>query len=106
MLLPQGNYAARVWYHEAIDTWVVWNFYFRDGTTRGEHLLPPPKEIVVADSGLLRLRSYRGFDWKVTSTARGDDLTPLEPLFGRPDTVCETMPPGVSSKHPRDSRRS
>lgn len=89
VLLPQGNYAARVWYHKATDTWVVWNFYFRDGTIRGEHLLPPPKELVVADTGLLRLRSYRLFDWQVTSTASGEGLTPLEPLFGRPDAVCD-----------------
>jgi beta-fructofuranosidase len=94
VLLPQGNYAARVWYHEEDDTWLVWNFFFKEATVRGEHLLPPPKEIAVMDSGHLRLRSYRGFDRKVTAVASGAELMPLEPLFDHPGTTCDDEPAG------------
>ena len=100
VLLPQGNYAARVWYHEEFDTWLVSNFFFREATVRGEHLLPPPKEIAVMDSGHLRLRSYRGFDAKVTTVAEGAELMPLEPLFDHPGTTCEDDPAGCLLEAP------
>ena len=88
VLLPQGNYAARVWYYEEGDIWVVWNFFFREATVHGERLLAPPKEIAVTESGQLRLRSYRGFDRTVESVVQGSALTPLEPLFDHPGTTC------------------
>jgi len=100
VLLPQGNYAARVWYHDQTDTWLVWNFFFREASVRGEHLLPPPKEIAVMDSGRLRMRSYRGFDSKVTTVARGGALMPLEPLFGHPGATCEDDPAGCTLEAP------
>jgi len=100
VLLPQGNYAARVWYHEEIDCWLVWNFFFREANVRGEHLLPPPKEVAVMDSGHLRMRSFRGFDQKVTAVATGAELMPLEPLFDHPGTTCEDGPAGCLLEAP------
>ncbi len=100
VLLPQGNYAARVWYHEDTDTWLVWNFFLREASVRGEHLLPPPKELVVADSGLLRLRSFHGFDEKVIKEARGSELMPVEPLFGVPGATCQNDPAGCLLEAP------
>jgi beta-fructofuranosidase len=46
------------------------------------------------DSGHLRLRSYRGFDTKVTAVAKGAELMPLEPLFDHPGTTCVDEPAG------------
>ena len=100
VLLPQGNYAARVWYLEATDTWIVWNFFFRGATVLGEHLLPPPKEIAVTESGQLRLRSYRLFDRTVTASRKGPELMPLEPLFGQPGATCEDGPQGCVLEAP------
>jgi beta-fructofuranosidase len=94
VLLPQGNYAARVVYHEAFGVWLVWNFFFREGSVRGENLLPPPKEVAVTDAAHLRMRSFRGFDHKVTGTAAGSELMPLDALFDRPGATCEDGPDG------------
>jgi beta-fructofuranosidase len=81
VLLPQGNYAARVC-HDG-DRWLVWNFFFKGKVTDGEHLLPPPKELRSDADGELYLRSFRGFDQRVKRTAEAGDLLPLEILFGQ-----------------------
>jgi beta-fructofuranosidase len=82
VLLPQGNYAARVSQDE--DTWLVWNFFFKGLTTKGQHLLAPPKELVVDENGELRLKSFAGFDKLGTKTLPLAKLTPVEFLFDNP----------------------
>ena len=42
VLMPQGNYAARV--SQTKDTTLIWNFFFKGLTTSGDHLMAPPKE--------------------------------------------------------------
>jgi hypothetical protein len=39
VLLPQGNYAARV--SRDGDKYLVWNFFFKGLTTKGQHLMAP-----------------------------------------------------------------
>ena len=82
VLLPQGNYAARVSQDE--DNWLVWNFFFKGLTTKGQHLLAPPKVLVVDDKGELRLKSFAGFEKLVTQTLHLAELAPLELLFDNP----------------------
>ena len=79
VLLPRGNYAARVCRDEA--RVLVWNFYIRGKREDTQHLLPPPKEIVRAENGNLRLKSYKGFDETVYETLELSDIAPLEPQF-------------------------
>lgn len=90
VLLPQGNYAARVSRDDG--RWLIWNFFYKGLTTRGEHLLAPPKELVVSESGKLRLKSYFRFDDIITNTHAASDLAPLEPLFGNPHASSDTQP--------------
>jgi beta-fructofuranosidase len=82
VLLPQGNYAARVSGED--DRWLVWNLFFRGLTTQGKHLLAPPKELVVNSNGELRLKSFYGFDDLVHETYSASELAPLETLFDNP----------------------
>lgn len=81
VLLPQGNYAARVC-HDG-DRWLVWNFFFKGDVREGNHLLPPPKELRSDEDGQLYLRSFHGFDGRVTGISKGGEILPLERLFGR-----------------------
>ena len=88
VLLPRGNYAARVLVDEGDGRVLVWNFFNKGGDIGGDHLLPPPKEILVTDSGALHLATYREFDNTVTGMERQDDLTPLDALFANPTAGC------------------
>jgi beta-fructofuranosidase len=88
VLRPRGNYAARVFTDDTRDLALIWTFFYVGGDIGGDHLLPPPKELQVTDSGALRLVSYRGFDDKVTAVENGDDISPLDGLFGNPAAVC------------------
>ena len=92
VLLPQGNYAARVAEDPATGDLLVWNFFtVNNGHTMGDRFLPPPKRIDVDESGRLTLRSFAGFDGRVVDVAEGAALTPLEPLDepARPGAVVE-----------------
>lgn len=82
VLLPQGNYAARISWDG--QRYLVWNFFYKGLTTKGEHLMAPPKELVADDRGELRLKSFTGFDELVTKTYSTADLTPLQKLFDVP----------------------
>lgn len=90
VLLPQGNYAARV--SSGPDgNLLVWNFFFSQGDIRGDRLLPPPKRLVVDDTGRLRLKSFSGFDDRVTASLEPNALTPLDQLLGYTDVPEEAM---------------
>lgn len=89
VLLPQGNYAARVC--RMGERLLVWNFFFRGG--HDVHLLPPPKEIVRAPDGELRLTPYHGFNARVEEALGPQALLPLEPLYG--GAVGESLQDGA-----------
>jgi beta-fructofuranosidase len=94
VLLPQGNYAARV--SREGDQILIWNFFFKGLTTRGYHLMAPPKELVLDENGALRLRSFCGFDKLTTETLTASELTPLQALFSNPRGA--TSYPGTSCR--------
>lgn len=91
VLLPSGNYAARICDEDGRLT--VWNFFYIRSDIKGTgNMLPPPKELVVHDDGQLSLRSFRGFDAMVTATHGADDLGPLRVFSndpGRRDSSTE-----------------
>jgi len=76
VLLPAGNYAARVC--EEDDRLTLWNFFFVPSQIKGVgNMLPPPKELIADEKGKLRLRSYRGFDKMVTRKRVVERLAPM-----------------------------
>ena len=85
VLLPQGNYAARLCRDDG--RWLVWNFFFKGHVTDGQHLLPPPKELRAAPDGELYLASFSGFDARVRATLAGGRADPagtaVRPRVGR-----------------------
>lgn len=93
VLMPQGNYAARVCSVSGDDRKLVWSFFFRNGELAEDRLLPPPKEIV-AEDGHLRLRSYRGFDAAVTEKIEVSDVMPPVALFGDRGGTSESTSDG------------
>jgi beta-fructofuranosidase len=91
VLLPQGNYAARISEDPRTGTKLVWNFFFSHGHIQGDHLLPPPKELGTDADGRLRLTSFQGFDARVTEVLEEEALTPMEQLLGYVEVPEEDM---------------
>ncbi|NND31062.1 MAG: glycosyl hydrolase family 32 [Saprospiraceae bacterium] len=56
ILLPQGNYAARVMWDGT--QYLVYNFYFTDRQVNSLRVLPPPKQLDVDGRGRLVLKSF------------------------------------------------
>jgi beta-fructofuranosidase len=86
VLLPAGNYAARVC--DEGNYLTVWNFFYIASRVKGTgNMLPPPKELIADSNGELRLRSYRGFDRMVIRHRSGDELVGLHALNNNPGAV-------------------
>ena len=79
VLLPQGNYAARI--SKEGERYLIWNFFFKGRTTKGKHLMAPPKELVVDENSELRLKTYKGFDNLVSHVQEFSKITPLKTLY-------------------------
>jgi beta-fructofuranosidase len=83
VLLPQGNYAARICRCE--DRVLLWNFFFKSVEIKGTgNMLPPPKELVTTETGALKLKSFSRFSQMVQSTYPLKELIPLRALSSRP----------------------
>ncbi len=78
VLLPAGNYAARV--SSRGEDHLLWSFFSAGGdTSHGvRNMLPPPKRLEVEANGELVLRSFSGFDDQVERRLEVTELTPLE----------------------------
>ncbi|MEM6562686.1 MAG: glycosyl hydrolase [Planctomycetota bacterium] len=89
VLLPQGNYAARIGYDDKGP--LVWNFFtVGSDRLRARNLMPPPKRLTVAEDGRLKLASFEGFEQQVREKLSCDQLAPFEPLVDNPD-ACATV---------------
>ena len=80
VLLPQGNYAARL--SAVRDGYLIWNFFVKKRHAESIHLMAPPKELAVDAEGELRLKSFQGFDRLVRTRHALPELTPVKALFG------------------------
>lgn len=90
VLLPKGNYAARIIRNG--DNYLIWNFFFNGTDSEGSRLLPPPKKISIAKDGHLELQSFSGFDKKVLQYWNVKSLTPMRRILKNPTArsqVCE-----------------
>jgi beta-fructofuranosidase len=79
VILPQGNYAARVVQDE--EHLLVYNFFYVYGKIDSLRVLPPPKQLDADKRGRLLLKSYYRWQQMVTRTIEQSDLGKLEHLF-------------------------
>lgn len=70
VLLPQGNYAARV--VKDGDHLLIYNFFFKGGSVNELRVLPPPKELSTSKNGRLLLKSFYRWDLMVKNTLKQD----------------------------------
>jgi beta-fructofuranosidase len=91
VLLPNGNYAARVCRNGS--KLLLFNFFAKTEYVYGREvvkkLLPPPKELVVAKDGRLLLRSHSGFNDLVTGSDKIDAAGQCRMLYGNPHAGIE-----------------
>lgn len=82
VLLPQGNYAARV--TDYGDCKLLWNFFTNREEVKRTTILPPPTELKCDKDGQLYLTSYRRFDEKVQQCFETETLFPVRQLLANP----------------------
>ncbi len=88
VLLPAGNYAARVC--DEGDRLTLWNFFFVPSGIKGTgNMLPPPKELVADDNGNLRLRSFSGFNEMVIREHVVEKVVPMGLLSNESNAQIE-----------------
>lgn len=85
VLLPAGNYAARVSFDERGP--LVWNFYTAQSDRTLKNLMPPPKRLALRADGRLTLGSFEAFDGLVTGSLRLPDLLPVRRAVDRVDAA-------------------
>ncbi|MEL6123151.1 MAG: family 43 glycosylhydrolase, partial [Bacteroidota bacterium] len=76
MLMPGGNYAARV--VQDGDHMLLYNFYFSNKDLNHKRVLPPPKELDVDVDGKLYMKTYYRWVDMITDTVTQDTLPNLE----------------------------
>lgn len=90
VLLPAGNYAARVVKDNG--HWLVYNFFFKDGRVDSLRVLPPPKQLDTDPDGRLVLKSFYHWEEVTTRTVLQPAFPPLGRLLGNP-TAADTLTP-------------
>jgi len=79
VLLPQGNYAARV--VQDGEHLLVYNFFYAYGKIDALRVLPPPKELDTDGKGRLLLKSYYRWETMVIKTIKQSELGEVEHLL-------------------------
>lgn len=79
VLMPQGNYAARIIQDNGHV--LLYNFYFLNREINFKRVLPPPKELAVDKKGRLYLKSFYGWDDNIQSTIQQPDFADVIPTF-------------------------
>ena len=87
VLLPQGNYAARVVKDNG--HWLLYNFYFMDGRVNSKRVLPPPKQLDTDAHGRLVLTSFYRWETMTIHTMNQSELTPVRALLNNPTASME-----------------
>src|SRR5690606_7410903 len=79
VLMPQGNYAARIL--QDGDHILLYNFYYLNREINYKRVLPPPKEIDVDEQGRLFLKSFYGWNENIRNTIYQSDFADVIPTF-------------------------
>lgn len=82
VLLPPGNYAARV--VQDGDHLLVYNFFYAFGEINALRVLPPPKQLSTDDRGRLILKSYYRWEEMITQTFKQPEFDTFIPLLKNP----------------------
>jgi beta-fructofuranosidase len=82
VLLPQGNYAARI--VRDGDHILVFNFFYAHGRIDSLRVLPPPKELDADQAGRLLLRSYYRWEEMILKEIDMRDIGETFSLFSNP----------------------
>jgi len=82
VLLPQGNYAARI-VHDG-EHLLIYNFFFAYGKIDALRVLTPPKQLDTDDQGRLVLKSYYRWNEKIIKTVQQTDLGEPQHLLANP----------------------
>ena len=92
VLLPRGNYAARVLRDG--DHWLIYNYYFTDGQVNSLRVLPPPKQLDVDSRGRLILRSFYRWDQMVLEEIGQESFASVHQLLDN-DTATKEVDESV-----------
>lgn len=88
VLMPEGNYAARVC--QDGEHLLVYAFYVNGPDVEtAKRFLPPPKEVVVAESGRLVLKSFWRWSEKETHSLVQKDFPDFIPLLHNPSALVK-----------------
>jgi len=90
VLLPQGNYAARV--VQDGEHLLIYNFFYAYGKIDALRVLPPPKEIEVDENGRLILKTYFRWEEMVFKTIRQYEIKEIEHLLSNPTSSSAVDP--------------
>ncbi|MBK8503260.1 MAG: glycosyl hydrolase family 32 [Saprospiraceae bacterium] len=91
VLLPRGNYAARVVRDNG--HWLIYNFYFM-GSVHIKRVLPPPKQLETDRDGRLILTSYYRWKEMILSSLSQAVFPPIKMLLDNPTADLQRMPDG------------
>lgn len=89
VLMPQGNYAARI--VKDGDHNLVYGFYFLDRQVNSKRVLPPPKELVVDNDGKLYLKSFYRWGNKVRKTYTQQAFPAVEQMYNNPSAKFDEL---------------
>ncbi|HEU5292289.1 MAG TPA: glycosyl hydrolase family 32 [Cyclobacteriaceae bacterium] len=87
VLLPQGNYAARV--VQDGDHLLVFNFFYTYGQIDTLRVLPPPKELGTDDKGRLVLKTYYRWEQMSKKLMSQSEMPNVKQLFSNPTAFLE-----------------
>lgn len=85
VLLPQGNYAARI--VRDGDHVLIYNFYFVGNNVNTLRVLPPPKELSTDKKGRLLLKSFYKWEEKILQTISQNEFPAPVLLFSNPTAI-------------------
>lgn len=89
VLMPQGNYAARI--VKDGDHNLVYGFYFLDRKVNSKRVLPPPKELAVDDDGKLYLKSFYKWSKKVIKTYTQQAFPEVSTMYDNPTAKFDNL---------------
>ncbi len=79
VLMPQGNYAARIIQDNGHV--LLYNFYFLNREINFKRVLPPPKELDVDHEGRLYLKSFYGWNENIQETYNQNEFADVIPTL-------------------------
>jgi len=89
VLMPQGNYAARIVKDGEHN--LVYGFYFLDRQVNSKRVLPPPKELAVDNNGKLYLKSFYKWKEKIIKTYTQNAFPEVVKMFDNPSAKFDDM---------------